>query len=223
MAEEKKGLFGALKDKLNEAKEKAEEQSAAAAAKLEQKADNVKAEAKESAADAKIDFATAAASIASIKDVANAAVKEEKAEAAKAMADLKAKARAEALEKAAQAKAEAEEAAKVAEAEAKAAEEKLSDATIEKLAKEVIRGDWGNGDERKQKLTAAGYDYAKVQGKVNEMLGAAPKKAADKSVEQLAKEVIQGKWGNGDERKKKLTAAGYDYSAVQKKVNEMLG
>jgi hypothetical protein len=33
-------------------------------------------------------------------------------------------------------------------------------------------------------------------------------------VETIAKEVIAGKWGNGTERKKKLTAAGYDYSAV---------
>ena len=43
-----------------------------------------------------------------------------------------------------------------------------------------------------------------------------------KSVETLAKEVIAGKWGNGDERRKKLTAAGYDYSAVQEKVNSLL-
>ena len=43
-----------------------------------------------------------------------------------------------------------------------------------------------------------------------------------KSVEAIAKEVIAGKWGNGAERKKKLTAAGYDYSAVQKKVNALL-
>ena len=47
-------------------------------------------------------------------------------------------------------------------------------------------------------------------------------KVAEKTVEQLAKEVIQGKWGNGAERKKKLTAAGYDYTAVQKKVNALL-
>lgn len=43
-----------------------------------------------------------------------------------------------------------------------------------------------------------------------------------KSVEQLAKEVIRGDWGNGAERKQKLTAAGYDYSAVQKRVNKLL-
>ena len=44
----------------------------------------------------------------------------------------------------------------------------------------------------------------------------------NKSVTALAKEVIAGKWGVGEDRKKRLTAAGYDYTAVQKKVNEML-
>lgn len=43
-----------------------------------------------------------------------------------------------------------------------------------------------------------------------------------KSVDTIASEVIRGDWGNGDERKKKLTAAGFDYSAVQKKANELL-
>ena len=43
-----------------------------------------------------------------------------------------------------------------------------------------------------------------------------------KSVDELAKEVIAGKWGAGDEREQKLTAAGYDYSSVQSRVNEML-
>lgn len=43
-----------------------------------------------------------------------------------------------------------------------------------------------------------------------------------KTVDELAKEVIAGKWSAGDERKKLLTVSGYDYSAVQKRVNEML-
>ena len=43
-----------------------------------------------------------------------------------------------------------------------------------------------------------------------------------KSVEQLAREVIEGKWSTGDERKKLLTEAGYDYYAVQKRVNEIM-
>ena len=43
-----------------------------------------------------------------------------------------------------------------------------------------------------------------------------------KNVEAVAKEVLAGKWGNGENRKKKLQAAGYDYGAVQKKVNELM-
>ncbi len=42
--------------------------------------------------------------------------------------------------------------------------------SIEELAQEVIRGDWGNGADRKQRLTDAGYDYNKVQARVNEIL-----------------------------------------------------
>lgn len=49
-----------------------------------------------------------------------------------------------------------------------------------------------------------------------------PTATTKKSVDTIAREVIQGKWGNGTDRKQKLTAAGYDYSAVQKRVNELL-
>ena len=41
-------------------------------------------------------------------------------------------------------------------------------------------------------------------------------------VETVAKEVIAGKWGNGEDRKKRLQDAGYDYGAVQRKVNELM-
>ena len=47
------------------------------------------------------------------------------------------------------------------------------------------------------------------------------KKSGKKSNTQIAKEVKAGKWGNGESRKKKLKAAGYDYNAVQKIVNKM--
>ena len=46
--------------------------------------------------------------------------------------------------------------------------------------------------------------------------------AVKKTVTELAKEVIAGKWGNGQDRKNRLTAAGYDYTVVQNKVNELL-
>ena len=90
--------------------------------------------------------------------------------------------------------------------------------TVDELAKEVIAGKWSAGDERKHKLTAAGYDYSKVQARVNELMA----KPTLKSVDEIAKEVIQGKWSNGDERKQKLTAAGYDYGKVQERVNELI-
>lgn len=43
-----------------------------------------------------------------------------------------------------------------------------------------------------------------------------------KSVDKLAQEVLDGKWGNGTDRKYRLAAAGYDYSAVQTKVNALV-
>lgn len=46
--------------------------------------------------------------------------------------------------------------------------------------------------------------------------------AGNKDIDEIAREVIRGKWGNGAERKRRLTEAGYDYNAVQKRVNELL-
>ena len=43
-----------------------------------------------------------------------------------------------------------------------------------------------------------------------------------KSIDEIAKEVIRGNYGNGEERKRRLAAAGYNYEQVQKRVNEML-
>lgn len=93
--------------------------------------------------------------------------------------------------------------------------------TNEEIAKEVIDGKWGNGSERKERLTKSGYDYETIQTLVNGMLGS-PVQKPSKSISQLADEVIAGKWGNGSDRKERLTQAGYDYNAVQAKVNEKL-
>ena len=43
--------------------------------------------------------------------------------------------------------------------------------SIDEIAREIIRGDWGNGAYRRNRLTSARYDYAAVQAKVNELLG----------------------------------------------------
>lgn len=95
--------------------------------------------------------------------------------------------------------------------------------TNEEIAKEVVDGKWGNGDDRKNRLTKAGYDYNAIQSLVNQMVGGSkPAPKPTKTIAQLADEVIAGKWGNGDDRKNRLTKAGYNYDAVQAKVNEKL-
>ncbi|QBZ73215.1 lysin A [Microbacterium phage Theresita] len=95
--------------------------------------------------------------------------------------------------------------------------------SISAVAKRVIRGDFGNGQDRVNRLRAAGYDPAEVQAEVNRQLGGGGSKTpAPSNVDAIARQVIRGDWGNDPERKRKLTAAGYDYSAVQRRVNEIL-
>lgn len=48
------------------------------------------------------------------------------------------------------------------------------------------------------------------------------KPSGNKNIDTVAREVISGKWGNGEVRKKKLAAAGYDYAKVRARVNEIL-
>lgn len=68
-----------------------------------------------------------------------------------------------------------------------------------------------NAEAMMKKLQAAGFSAFITT-----------EEGAGKSVDELAREVLQGKWGNGAERKKRLEAAGYDYAAVQKKVNQLV-
>lgn len=91
--------------------------------------------------------------------------------------------------------------------------------SIDELAKRVIAGEFGSGDARK---TALGDKYAAVQARVNEILSGGSS-TPTKSVTEVAKEVIAGKWGNGSDRKAALENAGYSYSEVQAKVNELCG
>ena len=69
--------------------------------------------------------------------------------------------------------------------------------------------DYFNGDKE------AWLKYAAINSKV-------VKEEKKKTVDELAKEVIAGKWGNGAARIAKLTAAGYSYKAVQTKVNSLM-
>lgn len=95
--------------------------------------------------------------------------------------------------------------------------------SISTIASEVIAGKWGNGPDRRRRLIAAGYNANAVQNEVNRKLGAAPKPPTlRKSIREVAQEVIEGKWGNGDDRKNRLRKAGYDFAGVQREVNRRL-
>ena len=91
----------------------------------------------------------------------------------------------------------------------------------EQVADEIIAGTygWGNGDDRKAKLKAAGYDPDAVQAIVNQKLSPT---VAKKSTDEIVAEVIAGKWGNGATRTTALKNAGYDAATIQQKVNEQL-
>lgn len=78
--------------------------------------------------------------------------------------------------------------------------------SIDTLAREVIAGQYGDGDARKNAL---GDQYTAVQTRVNEYYA-------------VAVSCVRGGYGNGNERKEKVTAAGYDYATVQGIVNQIL-
>ena len=90
---------------------------------------------------------------------------------------------------------------------------------VDTVAREVIAGQWGNGQDRINRLTQAGYDYNAVQARVNEILNPQPQL---KSIDEVAREVVRGEWGNGADRKTRLAQAGYNYSEVQARVNALL-
>ena len=93
----------------------------------------------------------------------------------------------------------------------------------EEIANEVIAGKWGNGNDRKERLITAGYDFSAIQKIVNEkLLASTSTETIKKSNEELAQEVIRGDWGNGEDRKYRLKNAGYDFNEIQKLVNKLL-
>lgn len=137
---------------------------------------------------------------------------------------------------------------------------------LNELANSVIRGDYGNGEDRRKALAEAGYDYDQVQNRVNDIIygrvdgsvpsgetvgGSSQSKTSPKAAvdtvgqnmstgitnafgnairkarsgvarERLANEVIRGDYDNGEERKKRLRDAGYDYDIVQNRVNDII-
>ena len=62
----------------------------------------------------------------------------------------------------------------------------------------------------------------KRRAKEKELFDAPTSTTVKKSNEEIAKEVVAGKWGNGNARKTALTKAGYDYKTIQSLVNKLL-
>lgn len=79
----------------------------------------------------------------------------------------------------------------------------------------VIEGNYSNSVKRR--TLAVNGRYIRGYG-----VPRYDKEATRKTVEELAREVIAGKWGVGLNRKRRLTEAGYSYSDVQRRVNEIL-
>ena len=101
--------------------------------------------------------------------------------------------------------------------------QKSSGKSVDEVAQEVLQGLWGNGQERYDNLTNAGYNAQSVQDKVNSILnGEAPSSSASSDIDSVAQEVLQGLWGNGQDRFNNLENAGYDAQAVQDRVNSIL-
>ena len=100
--------------------------------------------------------------------------------------------------------------------------QKSSGNSVDEVAHEVLQGMWGNGQERYDSLTNAGYDAQAVQDRVNNILNGGQGYDDYTNLDDVANEVIQGLWGNGQERFDNLTNAGYDAQSVQDRVNELL-
>ena len=71
-------------------------------------------------------------------------------------------------------------------------------------------------------IKAAGKNGFKKSGSTEKPAATPATGEAKKTVDEIAKEVISGKWGNGAVRKNRLTAAGYNYTEVQNRVNAIL-
>lgn len=77
-----------------------------------------------------------------------------------------------------------------------------------------------NAEKQADKLEEAGFEAAVIED--DSSASDKPAAPTKKSNKEIAQEIIQGKWGDGETRKKKLEEAGYDYDAIQKIVNQLM-
>ena len=94
---------------------------------------------------------------------------------------------------------------------------------MDDIARQVLAGQWGNGQDRINRLTAAGYDAGAVQQAVDNLAYLDHLRSiATPEYMDVARQVRAGQWGNGSERKARLEAAGYNYNDIQGIVANLL-
>lgn len=86
----------------------------------------------------------------------------------------------------------------------------------------VEEGNYGEAVKKRTISLNGKFIRGFITPKYTDNTVSAPKQEAGKSVDTIAREVISGKWGSCTARKTALTNAGYDYSTIQKRVNEIL-
>ena len=91
---------------------------------------------------------------------------------------------------------------------------------LEEIVREVIRGNWGDGQVRKDALEEAGYDFFTVQSYVNYVKENNVPFNQLRPVEEIIREVASGKWGEGEEMIARLRIVGYDYESLKEFVEE---
>lgn len=87
----------------------------------------------------------------------------------------------------------------------------------------IIEGNYNDGVGRRTIQINGRYIRGYGVPKFDEEVVAETKPTERLSLDEIAKEVIAGKWKSGEERKKMLTEAGYDYDEVRIRVNQLLG
>jgi lysozyme len=94
----------------------------------------------------------------------------------------------------------------------------------DEIANEVLAGRWGTGDDRKERLEEAGYNYVDVQRVVNQRVGKGAPAAYRSSITEIAQQVIAGHYGDDEkECRRLLEGAGWNFAAVVAEVKRLDG
>lgn len=86
----------------------------------------------------------------------------------------------------------------------------------------VMEGNYSDSVKKRTLSINGKYIRGFITPKYDNNAVSTPKQEGGKDVKTIAHEVIAGTWGTGDERKKALEKAGYNYAEVQKTVNQIL-